>query len=136
MIERELRLRAAHEIRQARGRGKAFAAGPIVARIFPNGSEPPANRYAIIAGKKIGKAHERNRCKRLVREAVRRLDPSLASGYDVVFILRGGVGELTGYDVAETTLRQIFLRAKLLTGEGDAPTSTLRADEPASGDPS
>jgi ribonuclease P protein component len=114
MIDREHRLRAEHEIRLARARGKAYAAGPVVARVHPNGSEPPANRYAIIAGKKIGKAHERNRCKRLVREAVRHLDPELAQGYDVVFILRGGVDELTGFDAADASLREIFRRARLL----------------------
>lgn len=128
MIQRELRLRAGHEIREARGKGKAYAAGPIVARVHPNGSEPPVNRYAVIAGKKIGKAHERNRCKRLIREATRLLDPKLARGYDVVFIVRGGVDELTGFDVADESLRSIFRRARLLTVE---PVEMPAASDPA-----
>ena len=84
-------------------------------------SVPPTNRYTVIAGKKVGKAHERNRCKRLVREAVRYLHPHLAPGHDVAIIVRGGTAELTGLDVAYRTLERIFRRARLLAEEPVPP---------------
>src|SRR5215204_4859894 len=99
MVNRDLRLRADWEVREARARGKAFADGPLVAKIRPNETLPRTNRYAVVAGKKVGKAHERNRCKRLVREAIRNLHPSLKQGHDIVVILRGGPDELAGYDM-------------------------------------
>jgi ribonuclease P protein component len=116
-MDRSLRLREDWEVRNARARGKAFAQGPIVVRVFPHPDNPIPNRYAVVAGKKVGKAHERNRCKRLVREVLRNLHPTLKQGNDIVVILRGGPDELTGYDLALDTLRTLFQRARLLEGQ-------------------
>ncbi|MGH2534304.1 MAG: ribonuclease P protein component [Thermomicrobiales bacterium] len=114
MVNRDLRLRREADVRQARARGKAFAHGPLVVRVLANGTEPPRNRYAVIAGKKVGKAVQRNRCKRLAREAIRHLHPRLTPGHDLVVIVRGTVEELTGLDVALASLEQIARRAHLL----------------------
>lgn len=121
MVNRDLRLRDDREIKATRRSGKAFADGALVARIRPNLSDPPANRYTVVAGKKIGKAHERNRCKRLVREAIRYLHPHLEPGHDVAVILRGGISELTGFEVAYDGMTRIFRRARILTSEPNAP---------------
>ncbi len=123
MVNRELRLREDREIKQTRREGKAYADGPLVARILANQSDPAKNRYTVIAGKKIGKAHERNRCKRLVREAIRYLHPHLALGYDIAIILRGGTAELTGLDVAYASLERIVRRARLLKEEPVFPAA-------------
>jgi len=109
-----LRLRQEAEVRQVRARGKSWADGPLVARVLPNGSDPPANRYAVVAGKKVGKAVQRNRLKRLVREAIRHLHPELAPGHDVVVVVRGTVEEMPGYEVARGSLERIVRRAGLL----------------------
>jgi ribonuclease P protein component len=114
MVNRDLRLRREAEVRVARARGKAYADGPLVVRVKPNPDRTAQNRYAVVAGKRVGKAVERNRCKRLVREAVRRLHPRLHPGNDLVIIVRGGVDELTGLDVAEASLTRITKRAGLL----------------------
>jgi ribonuclease P protein component len=114
VVNRSLRLTHEHEIRVARGKGRAFADGPIVARILPRSPEEcPTNRYAVIASKKVGKAHERNRCKRLVREALRTLHPNLKQGFHIVVILRGGVAELPSFDVAFASMERIARRARL-----------------------
>jgi ribonuclease P protein component len=113
-MEQRLRLRESYDIQRTRSRGRSAASGPFVARILPNRLEPARNRYTVVAGKRIGKAHDRNRCKRLAREALRPLDPELEQGYDIVLIVRGGRQELTGLDVASASLREIFRKAKLL----------------------
>lgn len=45
-------------------------------------------RIGITTGKKIGKAVQRNRCRRLIREAFRALSPDVKTGYDLVFVAR------------------------------------------------
>ncbi len=124
-MERGLRLRREWEVRRARSRGRSFADGPLVARVLANGSEPPVNRYAVVAGKKVGDAVRRNRLKRLVREALRHLHPALTPGYDVVVVVRGTVEEMPGYVAARAPLERIVRRAGLLSAReaGDAGTS-------------
>jgi ribonuclease P protein component len=113
-VERRLRLRGESEVREARAKGKAYADGPLVARVMPNGLQPAQNRYAVVAGKRVGGAVQRNRTKRLVREALRRLHPTLRPGHDVVVIVRGTTGELSSFDVAFASLERIAKRARLL----------------------
>ncbi len=117
LVERRLRLRSEGDVREARAKGKAFADGPLVVRVLPNALEPPQNRYTVVAGKRVGQAVRRNRCKRLVREAIRHLHPRLQPGHDVVVIVRGTVAELTGFDVALASLERIVKRARLLRDE-------------------
>jgi ribonuclease P protein component len=129
VVERRLRLREEAEVRAARAQGKAYADGPLVARVLPNGLDPVQNRYAVVAGKRVGKAVARNRAKRLVREALRRLDPRLKQGHDVVVIVRGGSEELPGYETAAACLERIAKRARLL---GDSPVAGRRSSEATS----
>lgn len=113
-MDRRSRLHESYDVKQTQARGTSGSSGPLVARVLPNALEPARNRYTVVAGKRIGKAHERNRCKRVTREALRLLHPTLEQGYDVVVIVRGGVSELTGRDVAERALGEIFRRTGLL----------------------
>jgi len=48
------------------------------------------NRVGITTGTKIGKAHARNRARRVIREAYRLLMPeiNLSAGLDIVFVAR------------------------------------------------
>lgn len=50
-----------------------------------------ATRIGIIAGKKIGSAVERNRSKRLLREAIRLNGAMIADGFEIVLIARKAV---------------------------------------------
>lgn len=120
-MERGIRLRREWEVRRARGRGRAFADGPLVARVLANGIEPPANRYTVVAGKKVGGSVQRNRLKRLVREALRHLHPTLAPGHDVVVVVRGTVAEMPDYAAARAPLERIVRRAGLLRPPPTSP---------------
>lgn len=59
----------------------------------PHGRDP-SGRVAFIAGKKLGNAPFRSRCKRVLRETVRRIDPSWP-GRDMVFVARHAAATAT-----------------------------------------
>jgi len=45
-------------------------------------------RFGFVAGKGVGPAVDRNRAKRLLREAARNCEPALAPGWDLLLIGR------------------------------------------------
>jgi len=114
VIARHTRLREEADVRRVRSRGKASAHGALVARVLPNHTDPPQNRYTVIAGKKSGKAVQRNRLKRLTREALRGYHPYLRKGYDIAFICRGTLEEMPDLPTAQECLRRIFAKADLI----------------------
>jgi ribonuclease P protein component len=130
VIARDYRLQREGDVRRVRSRGKAAAHGPLVARILPNELDPPHNRYTVIAGKRCGKAVQRNRLKRLAREALRGYHPWLAAGHDVVVICRGTVEELPSLTVAQEALARIFTRAGLWTIPPGSPGGPPAPGEP------
>jgi ribonuclease P protein component len=127
MVERERRLRRSYEVRQTRSKGRPYADGPLVARIRRNPAQPDLNRYAVVAGKSVGGAVDRNRLKRLVREAVRHLDPGFRAGHDIVIIIRGRREELPSLSEAEAVLSRIARRAGLFSASGEP----VRTAQPA-----
>jgi ribonuclease P protein component len=72
-----------------------------------------AFRAGISVSKKIGNAVTRNRVKRLIREAVGRLEGVIEPGHDLVIIARPGVEEMS-LDSIEQSLLHVLKRAKVV----------------------
>jgi ribonuclease P protein component len=123
-VERQLRLRREGDVRAARAKGRSISDGPYVIRYLRNASDPSANRYAVVAGRKSG-AVQRNRLKRVTREALRGLHPKLQSGFDLVVIIRGTIDELPGTDAARVILTRMLRRAGLLQAAATAQTAEV-----------
>jgi len=66
------------------GRGKTWSNSLLVLRALAN--DLPYNRYALVAGRRLGKAVVRNRLKRRLRAIVRSLP--LQQGWDMAIIGR------------------------------------------------
>src|ERR1039458_6425740 len=58
---------------------------------YPDATPPPGPRVGLTAGKVLGNAHERNRIKRRMREAVRRHVDLLPKGCDLILHPRRSV---------------------------------------------
>lgn len=80
---------------------------------FAKQEEQAAFRAGISVSKKIGNAVIRNRVKRLIREAVARLESDIPLGLDLVIIARPGV-ETMSLDAIEQSLLHVMKRAKVI----------------------
>jgi len=69
---------------------------------------PAPSRAGFVASKRVGGAVVRNRCKRVLREAYRRIRANVPAGLDLVFIVLPGFQALGATDV-RTELARLFV---------------------------
>ena len=75
-----------HEFHRAYSRGKSFPSHLVVVYVVRNRNG--VNQLGLTVSKKIGGAVQRNRAKRLMREAYRFLENRVKGGLDVVIVAR------------------------------------------------
>ena len=80
----------------------------------------------MVATKKFGNAVQRNRARRLIREAMRRLCHLIRPEVDLVIIVRSRMLGAT-FDQVHSALQDILKRAGLFTGP---PAEDLSVDGP------
>ncbi len=74
------------DFRRAYSRGKSYTNPALVLYVRKN--RAGSCRIGITASKKIGNAVERNRARRVIREAFRQINLPLKCNYDLVFVAR------------------------------------------------
>jgi ribonuclease P protein component len=68
--------------------GRSQAGRELILYVFPRGEDDGPPRVGLSVSRKVGSAVERNRVKRLLREAFAREDLLLAPGTDAVVVAR------------------------------------------------
>ena len=79
----------------------------LVTVIKAENNQTELGRCAFIAGKKLGSAPTRSRCKRVMREAARELGAPWV-GYDVVFVARRKVALVQHQVIVEKMKKQLM----------------------------
>jgi ribonuclease P protein component len=85
-LPRYMRLRKAADFQKVYDRRRSASDQNVIIYACENGL--PHLRLGLSVSRKNGKAHERNRLRRLYREAFRLMRPSLPVGLDLVIIPR------------------------------------------------
>ncbi len=79
-------------------------------------NDQEVSRFAFVAGRRVGNAVTRNRCKRLMREAVHHHLVEIEAGWDFMMIARNPLASAS-YKEVETAVAQLLARANLLRPE-------------------
>ena len=74
--------------------GRSHASRHLVLYSFPREEADGPPRLDVSVGRKVGGAVERNRVKRLLREAFWKTAPALPAGHDFVLVARPDAGRL------------------------------------------
>lgn len=85
-MNKRFRLTTSEDISRVRHKGTSYVHATVVLGVLPNKME--INRIAVIAGRSVGKAVQRNFAKRRLRSAYQHFHEKLHQGYDLVFISR------------------------------------------------
>ena len=107
---REDVLRKKEDFNALYNKGKSFPSKHVVVLVRQNGLS--FSRKAFLASKKVGGSVERNRSRRLMREAFRSLDFPVKEGFDILFIARAAILDAKCADV-KTSIGAALKRAGL-----------------------
>jgi ribonuclease P protein component len=114
-VQRKFRLTRSDDFKRVRHNGKSYA-HPLIL-LAAQISELPQTRVGVTAGRTTGNAVQRNRAKRLLREAMRALLPSLTPGWDLILVARAGLASASLEDT-HTALTSLLRRAGLFSADG------------------
>ncbi len=110
------RLSRSAEFERVYRQGRSTANRHLVLYAFPNDSADRP-RLGLSVSRKVGGAVERNRVKRLLREAFARAEPELRPGQDVVLVARPAARELAereGLEGVDASLGELVAKGGLL----------------------
>jgi len=113
---RRRRLSRSGEFERVYREGRSHATRHLVVYAFPRGDNEQPPRLGVSVGRKLGGAVERNRVKRLLREAFWATADELEPGHDFVVVARPPLGELAergGGRAVEEALRSVLTEAGL-----------------------
>lgn len=125
-MQRRFRLQARDRFQQVRRQGQSREERFAILVCLPN--DLAYSRFGFSASRRVGKAVQRNRARRLLRESVRLQLSTIAPGWDMVFIARASITQATFAQV-DADCRKLLKRAGLLLAPA-APTPPAQAETP------
>ena len=111
-MQRRFRLTRAEDFKRVRRDGKSHA-GPLVV-LITLANQASGARVGVVAGRTVGNAVQRNRAKRLLREAMRPRLPDLRPGWDLILVARPPIATAS-LDQTRASLDSLLQRAGLIS---------------------
>lgn len=109
-------LKSNPDFRRLYNRGKAITNPALV--VYYSKNRAGICRIGITTSKKIGNAVERNRSRRVLKEAFRSVCPNVKPEYDIVLVARSKTKYVKSTRLAEI-MNDIFAGEGMLIAEGD-----------------
>lgn len=110
--KKNIKLNLNYEFKRAYKRGKFKANHLLVTYVTKNNYGHV--RYGITATKKVGKAHLRNRARRVIAAAARQNLIKIKGGYDIVFVARSKTPYAKSQEV------EFYMKKQLIQLLGDS----------------
>jgi ribonuclease P protein component len=123
------RLSRSSEFERVYRHGRSTANRHLVLYAFPNPSTS-TRRLGLSVSRKVGGAVQRNRVKRLLREAFARAEDELSPGQDVVVVARPDVGQLAeqqGLEGVQASLSELIGKVNLRDGQQDGRQTSAQS---------
>jgi ribonuclease P protein component len=108
-MKRAYRLRRPDQFQRVRRQGRTW--GSSLLNLNAAANRRRVTRCGFVAGKRVGKAVERNRARRRVREAVRLVYDRIAPGWDLVFVIRSPALGTIAWAQVQAAVEQLLRRA-------------------------
>lgn len=110
---RTRRLRSPRDFQRTRRRGRSVSGAYLTLHYVRQPGDPAPTRAGFSVGKRVGNAVMRNRVKRRLREAVRRLLADVPAGWDLILSGKPGAAQVA-YAALVAEVRELLARAGLL----------------------
>jgi ribonuclease P protein component len=105
-MQRPPRLTSAADIRRTYTEGRKAASPAVVVYVRTSGEDRPA-RIGVSAARGVGGAVERNRAKRRLREALRRIGGSIPPGSDLMVVATSLTAEVEFQELVDSVRRSL-----------------------------
>lgn len=102
-----------NDFKKAYSKGKSFLSKDLV--IYASRNFKKGLRVGITTSKKIGKAPQRNRARRIIRESARRVLEKFSGNFDIIFVARKSIVDKKSIEldpIIEKGLTELILRKK------------------------
>jgi ribonuclease P protein component len=120
-LPRTRRLRSPRDFQRTRQRGRSVSGAYLTLHYVRQAADPAPARAGFSVGKRVGNAVTRNRVKRRLREAIRRLLADVPPGWDLILAGKPGAAQ-TEYAALAGEVRKLLARAGLLpTAHANTP---------------